>query len=193
MPQGFVHDRRRIHRHDVVLWTASERPHPGSGCNSGGRRFGERKSTGTARSGGRDLPAAAHSRVAPVGAGLPYQGGLGSHPGKCSQQPRHRQPGPARRRLITASLLRASFLSGCVVFDRALTYIAFAGARSGYGDKRACNKRTGPGCDSRRLHQPLTVFSTAGSKVGNGGPTSIDGRVKKTAFARPGPPYRAIL
>ena len=89
--------------------------------------------------------------------------------------------------------LHAAFLSGSVVMEGPLTYIGFAGACSGYGDKRACNKRTGPGCDSRRLHQPLSVFSTAGSRVGNGGPTSIDGRVKKTAFARPGPPYRAIL
>jgi hypothetical protein len=34
-------------------------------------------------------------------------------------------------------------------------YIGGVGACSDYGDKRARNKRTGPGCDSRRLHQLL--------------------------------------
>src|SRR5439155_6525242 len=36
-----------------------------------------------------------------------------------------------------------------------LAYIGRVRIRPDYGDKRARNKRTGPGCDSRRLHQTL--------------------------------------
>jgi len=41
-----------------------------------------------------------------------------------------------------------------------------------YGNKRACNKRIGPGGGTRRLHQFL------------GGRNRIDGRLKMLAFTR---------
>ena len=41
-----------------------------------------------------------------------------------------------------------------------------------YGDKRACNKRIGPGGGTRRLHQKLR------------GRNRIDGRLKMIAFTR---------
>ena len=41
-----------------------------------------------------------------------------------------------------------------------------------YGDKRACNKRIGPGGGTRRLHQVLR------------GRNRIDGRLKMIAFTR---------
>ena len=42
-----------------------------------------------------------------------------------------------------------------------------------YGNKRACNKRIGPGGGTRRLHQKIL-----------GGRNRIDGRLKMFAFTR---------
>ncbi len=54
-------------------------------------------------------------------------------------------------------------------------YIGGVRTCSDYGDKRACNKRTGPGCDSRRLHQFLPPSRY---RRGLWGPISIDRRLK---------------
>lgn len=57
-----------------------------------------------------------------------------------------------------------------------------------YGDKRACNNQTGPGCDSRRLHQSL--FRSLGGEHG----ADQDRRMgKDVAFTRMGSVISPLL
>lgn len=62
------------------------------------------------------------------------------------------------------------------------SYIDRARRYPGYGDKCARNKRTGPGCDSRRLHQPPSRVIDGAEPGLTEGPISIDGRVKAFSF-----------
>ena len=62
-----------------------------------------------------------------------------------------------------------------------------ASGQPDYGDKRARNKRTGPGCDSRRLHQ-----SSSGLSPELCGADQHRQTCKGVAFSRHGPPFRAF-
>jgi hypothetical protein len=57
-----------------------------------------------------------------------------------------------------------------------------------YGDKRACNNQTGPGCDSRRLHQ-----SSSAALGGEHGADQDRRMGKDVAFARMGSVISPLL
>ena len=90
-------------------------------------------------------------------------------------------------RILRKFTLSAAFDRPVIPFAGLRPYIGPVRACPDYGDKRARNKRTGPGCDSRRLHQHLFRVSPESM-----GPISIDRRLKVFAFSRPDPPLRVI-
>ena len=81
--------------------------------------------------------------------------------------------------------LRERFFAFVLLSESRSAYIGRVRTRPDYGDKRARNKRTGPGCDSRRLHQPYPPRVIGGAFMG---PISIDRRLK--ALLSPGVAHR---
>ena len=68
-----------------------------------------------------------------------------------------------------------------MVIKNVLAYNMRAG--NSYDDKRACNKRTGPGGGTRRLHHKRSVLNSDRFYWGR---NRIDRRVKMLAFVRMG-------
>src|SRR5665213_4437542 len=102
---------------------------------------------------------------------------------RAGRAPAPRPPAKGRRRLTKftpPSALRDPRLLSPVD----LAYMKRVRITPDYGDKRARNKRTGPGCDSRRLHQFLPPALSAGPE----GPISIDRRLNALLF--PGVAHR---